>query len=715
MIFLKNKNSFSFFKIGLVISIIFLNFSCYAQGGREEGFVQALADPNLSTKERLSAYTRAIQSKNPYIAEKATYESLVLNPSGTILKSAKKSFTKFHESGLVLAKLVELDIEAGRLTDAQKLLEWSFQNTQNDAVLLSMQALQVRLLMAEKKDFQKELIVLFTEGDIGKEHAYFKSEVFLESLPRDLALLLRLRFAVYERNYGFAYRTAEAFIENIQQSERKDLLYKRSILSDIGKAFLYGSTDYETNASFFETLARTLPRSLDTPSHSEVAFISYFYAARILERSGSMYNEQVLSLYELSWREVIGADFDNALWYYLNLLEKISLPRLIQKIKETIFDWHDPSYFSDILERISYRLLSSGEWQLFYELYRIIENQADSESQARFAYLSARLIQIGLLSAEDVLAQSSFALEGEFKEGESERLEELVLSLFSKAFYENHSSLYYRILAAEKLDIPIEDTEGSFYSKKLTKKNTVNAALEEAILLYAKYGLYDLAYEIFLEHASEISFKTASAVAEYFAKAGDENGKLYPMSIRLAIRSVQSRDEALQKDILEKMYPRFFSEEVAEFAAAFSLEEYLIYALIRSESLFEKKVVSSAGAIGLAQLMKPTAGDIARKLGLSDYDLGDAATNIRFGTFYLRELLDRLDGSALLALSSYNAGITRVRNWARNNQLPADLFLETIPFAETREYSKKILSAAALYAYLYYDLSSHEIVAALLQ
>ena len=125
----------------------------------------------------------------------------------------------------------------------------------------------------------------------------------------------------------------------------------------------------------------------------------------------AMYNEQVLSLYELSWREAIGADFDNALWYYLNLLEKISLPRLIQKIKETIFDWHDPSYFSDILERLSYRLLSSGEWQLFYELYRIIENQADSESQARFAYLSARLIQIGLLSAEDVLAQSSFALE----------------------------------------------------------------------------------------------------------------------------------------------------------------------------------------------------------------------------------------------------------------------------------------------------------------
>jgi hypothetical protein len=235
MIFLKAKNSFSFFKIGLVISIIFLNLSCYAQGGREEGFVQALVDPNLSTKERLSAYTRAMQSKNPYIAEKATYESLVLNPSGAVLKAAKKSSRKFHENNLILPKLVELHIEAGRISEAQELLEWSFQNTQNDAVLLSIQALQVRLLMAEKKDFQKELIVLFTEGDIGKEHAYFKSEVFLESLPRDLELLLRLRFAVYERNYGFAYRTADTFIENIQQSERKELLYKRSILSDIGK------------------------------------------------------------------------------------------------------------------------------------------------------------------------------------------------------------------------------------------------------------------------------------------------------------------------------------------------------------------------------------------------------------------------------------------------------------------------------------------------
>lgn len=703
---MQNKKNlpFSFIKSSFALLLFLVFTSCSAESTKEELFVKALADTSLSSNEKLLVYKKALKSKNTYIAEKAALESLQLNPQNDVLKRAKKIAKQFPSSVPLLSRLIEIYLEQGRFSDAQKLLEKSFFENEE----LSVKILKIRLLIAQKKDYEKELIDLFTQEAIGNELLVFNSVEFLEELPKELSLLLQLRFAVYERNYALANRLSDAFVEAVQLSDKQALLYKRQILSDIGKAYLYGSLAYESKASFFESIARSISQKENEESNYEISFIAYFYAARLLERLGSSQNTQVLELYELSWKNAFGADYDNALWYYLNLLEKNNPSLVLKKIDETIDFWFDPSYFSDILERLCYRFLSEKKWQSFYELYKIIEDKADTESQARFAYLSARLLQEGFLTIplSKVLTGTEDALEEK---------KALIDSLFSKAFYENHSSLYYRILAAEKLDIPIEDDGSHLYANNRSSQNESNKQLEEALLLYAKYGLYDEVYSIFFEQPEAISIKTAVELSKYFAQNGEVFGKLYPMSIRLVIRSANSRNEALTKDILMAMYPRFFSKKISESAAEFELEEYLLYALVRSESLFEKDVISHAGAIGLAQLMKPTAGDIARKLRLTDYDLLDAQTNLRFGAFYLRELLGRLDDSVLLALSSYNAGITRVRNWARENQLPLDLFLETIPFAETREYGKKILSAAAMYGYLYYGSSSHEIVEALLQ
>ena len=75
-----------------------------------------------------------------------------------------------------------------------------------------------------------------------------------------------------------------------------------------------------------------------------------------------------------------------------------------------------------------------------------------------------------------------------------------------------------------------------------------------------------------------------------------------------------------------------------------------------------------------------------------------------FGAYYLSELIRRLDNDSISAFLSYNCGITRVRKWKADfNNLPSDLFLEVIPIEETREYGKKILTAACLYGNLYYE------------
>ena len=133
-----------------------------------------------------------------------------------------------------------------------------------------------------------------------------------------------------------------------------------------------------------------------------------------------------------------------------------------------------------------------------------------------------------------------------------------------------------------------------------------------------------------------------------------------------------------------------------------------MYSLIRSESFFDADVMSSAGAIGLTQLMELTASDIARRFKLQDYSLTNPETNIRFGTYYLSNLISRCDNSLLLGFFSYNAGITRVRRWlqssliefGKKSNMPLDLFLETVPFAETREYGRKLVSATIAYDWL---------------
>jgi soluble lytic murein transglycosylase len=146
----------------------------------------------------------------------------------------------------------------------------------------------------------------------------------------------------------------------------------------------------------------------------------------------------------------------------------------------------------------------------------------------------------------------------------------------------------------------------------------------------------------------------------------------------------------------------------------------LLYGLIRMESAFQPEIVSWAGAVGLTQLMPATAEDMAgriRRQGGPDYTddiaahLREAEPNLYIGSYYLAYLQNLLN-HPLLTILSYNGGMNRVRRWyAASPSLPGDLFLETIEFSETREYGRRVLSAAAVYGYLYYDMNLNTLLA----
>ena len=151
-------------------------------------------------------------------------------------------------------------------------------------------------------------------------------------------------------------------------------------------------------------------------------------------------------------------------------------------------------------------------------------------------------------------------------------------------------------------------------------------------------------------------------------------------------------------------YPMPHRQEVVRRAGQIGLDPAYVYGLIRQESRFIMDAKSNVGAAGLMQVMPATASWTARKIGLTDFKphhITERDTNIAIGTGYLKLVLDSFDGSMPLAAAAYNAGPSRSKNWRGQDGAPvleAAIWAENVPFNETRDYVKKVLSNTTNYA-----------------
>mgnify|MGYP003683845575 FL=1 len=162
------------------------------------------------------------------------------------------------------------------------------------------------------------------------------------------------------------------------------------------------------------------------------------------------------------------------------------------------------------------------------------------------------------------------------------------------------------------------------------------------------------------------------------------------------LAQAQAWDEVLER------FPRPYAERFTEAARTQGVPVTLAMAVARRESGFWTEARSPVGAQGLMQLMPRTAQSVAKSIDLdspTNLVLTQADTNIKLGTAYLGQLLQRFNDNRVLALAAYNAGPSRAKKWYTNPQ-PIDAFIEGIPFAETRAYVKAVLLYAAIYAQL---------------
>jgi soluble lytic murein transglycosylase len=170
-------------------------------------------------------------------------------------------------------------------------------------------------------------------------------------------------------------------------------------------------------------------------------------------------------------------------------------------------------------------------------------------------------------------------------------------------------------------------------------------------------------------------------------------------------RMINTSDRTQAEFDFTQRFPSPFREAMVQYSAPLGLDENWIYGLIRQESRFIMDARSSVGASGLMQLMPATARYVARKMNVPNFTparVNELEMNLQLGTGYLKMVLDDLDGSPVLATAAYNAGPGRPRAWRASLAGPVEgaVFAETIPFNETRDYVKKVMSNSVYYAAL---------------
>ncbi len=229
----------------------------------------------------------------------------------------------------------------------------------------------------------------------------------------------------------------------------------------------------------------------------------------------------------------------------------------------------------------------------------------------------------------------------------------------------------------------------------------VRAQLETAAAL-ARLGFGELAGETLgaaarLWPEPEVTVAQARLALEQgsYARATETLQRAFPNYWRYRL-------EELPREAWETLFPRPYWDLIEREATRQGLDPYLVAALIRQESRFERGAVSSAGARGLMQLMPATARRLAGAPRLPPERLHDPELNIRLGTRFVAELLRRFDGNLEKAVAGYNAGGTRVEGWAAQGAYaePAE-FVESIPVTQTREFVYTVLRNYRFYRDLY--------------
>ena len=697
------KKNFLIYTASLFIAtLMFVSCPSNEQYGYDADYfigLQKLEEGNI--KEAKLKFNNCIKKGTYYCAKESAIQLTKLGNLQENNAAAEFLYENYPDSDslLILAQQYYVSNELRKLLEITNNIDFS--TAEDSLIKLRLDTLR-KLNQAAK--YEEEAYLWFTSRAISQEqYQYFRDIYEPEFLPQtddaDIDMMfytqayarataVQYRITLYKRNYLLGYENAGQIFSFFESG---DLEPVSMLASDIGKAFLYGSEQIIKDAAY-------LAKKAEQFKGTQAEFYFWFYAARLYD-AGNLYNTQASRCYENAIAATEDpSKKDNALWYLIKTKLKISLDKTIAAMDTYAQQWDDPEYFDDIFDSLIPSLIVNGKWKTFEDLINKLDGYASKETMAQLYYLYGRFIECGYIDLPQ------------------EELEEAARASFTKAL-DSGTSAYYKLLAAYRLGLtpemntPLRQAQGPQFSTQEPQAEETTPA-DNLLNGYATFGYSEKIYNKWMElYKKDATADTGFYLANFLNKCAAEDDSYYVQALRIAARAGNMATQPLTKDQLKEVYPQNYSKLVEAYAEKYNVKTSVIYALIRSESFFDKEIVSSAGAVGLTQLMSPTAGEIAQKLKIKEYSLTDPETNIMFGTYYLSELIRRGDGSLLRAFFSYNAGFRKVTTWLNSSMmefgkagnLDMDLFLETIPVSETREYGRKLVSATIMYEYLYSD------------
>lgn len=673
----------------LIITLSFQLSGCFSKTegqsrfGKDSDYYIGLKLLNEGDQKAAQAKFRRCSKKGSYYCSLKSAQKLctfgsVAEKSAACENLLKK--TDDPESLLIIVK------HFSEIRDFTKVLSITNNLESKDKAEEINQLIKFRLIalkQTQSSDYYQELYDWFSKSKISTDHYQYYRDFLdhpnftsldnnseIPCTPQEFAINYRIE--LYKRNYLYCFESAATILDYF---EKGILPVSDQLASDIGKAYLYGNTEMAANALFFEQLARKF-------SSTPAEFYFWFYSGRLYEKA-AIYYQKSKRAFE---NAILCADTptlkDNAIWYLLNTSLNYSLESTAEEVVHYASKWNDPEYFDDFFDSLSVAIFATGDWNLFGRIYKAIDGYASDSIVAQFAYIYGRLLQ------EKVAAGTT----------------QDIIEAF-KCAYNKNSSLYYKILSKyqySKLGFATEEFD-KLETSEFPESKQIDYDAQKLLEGYAYFGFPELIYDTWLKIGkNRISEDSAEYLSKFLNKCSKGDDDYLHQSLRIGVTS---------RSDYKSNFPQNYKDSVEKYSQEYGVEASAIYALIRSESFFDSDVVSSAGAIGLTQLMEFTGNDIARKLKVSDYSLTDPETNIQFGTYYLADLIRRSNNSYLLGFFSYNAGITRVRRWlqtsvsdfGKKSRMPLDLFLESLPYAETREYGRKLVSSTTLYEWLYSD------------
>jgi soluble lytic murein transglycosylase len=244
---------------------------------------------------------------------------------------------------------------------------------------------------------------------------------------------------------------------------------------------------------------------------------------------------------------------------------------------------------------------------------------------------------------------------------------------------------YYGFLAASYLQTPVSMQNKPLSFSLAEKRKAINHPAAKRAFEFYHLGRYVKARSEWNYLISQLNTREQLIVA----KVANEN--------KWFDRTIFTLASAGYLDDVDLRFPKAFNKEINLYATDQQIEPAWAFAIARRESSFMIDAHSPAGAKGLMQLMPNTAKHLKQGKISRSYLL-DATNNIALGTQYLKILLDKNQGNQVLATAAYNAGPYRVKRWLKDIELmPADIWIETIPFKETRNYVKSVLAYQEIY------------------